>query len=525
MLRDLLCLVALLGLSVVAAAANSVANSTYPSRIADLESAGEVVAAYDLAREWLDVDPDAQEPFTRCGDLAIRCGDPAAAAGYYDSALFYGQTAELLAKLGDARREAGLDTLALRSYRQALHLDGGNLRGMVGTARLALEDRKELLEARMILHSALAIDPDYVPALVALAELDLTEGLNETAQQSLRALTQKHPEAPEPHLVLGRLLAEGGRLALAQIPWREYAALEPARQETWLLRHRMFPISTRSLPIRGTQFSFSPDGKHLAYIGAGAVANTQLLVVDSEGREEPRPVCTLEGSVQSLRWSPRGDKIALLCYVRPDSQGKTAARPQRQPYNLYTVAVTGGAQTRICSLPYCGLMDWMPDGKALCFDGTLAGRGRGILTVRDEPEANLTTLIYPGRGESYLGARCNPRGADMALITYSSQRDRPYGIALAPSSNPWLTRTVYTSTDYITQLCFTPDGRSLLFLQRDPGQGYAVFALPTDGSVKAPILVLRTAYVCPPSMTPDGRQLLSYARDGLCIVSLAGIEE
>ncbi|MCE5216385.1 hypothetical protein LLH03_05050 [bacterium] len=525
MLRHLLCLAALLGLGVVVTANNTVASSPYPSRIADLESAGEVVAAYDLAREWLDVEPDAQEPFTTCGDLAIRCGDPASAAAHYDSALFYGQTAELLAKLGDAQREAGLDTLALRSYRKALHLDGGNLRGMVGTARLALEDRKELLEARMTLHAALAIDPDCVPALVALAELDLTEGLNEAAQQSLRALTQKHPEAPEPHLVLGRLLAEGGRLALAQTHWREYAALEPARQETWLLRHRMFPISTRSLPIRGTQFSFSPDGKHLAYIGAGAVANTQLPIVDSEGREEPRPVCTLEGSVQSLRWSPRGDKIALLGYVRPDSQDKTASRPQRQPYNLYTVAVTDRTQRHVCSLPYCGLMDWMPDGKALCFDGSLSGRGRGVLTVRDEPEANLTTLIYPGRGESYVGVRSSPTGADLALITYSSQRGRPYGICVAPTSNPWLTRSVYTSTDYITQLYFTPEGHSLLFLQRDPGQGYAVFAMPTDGSAKAPILVLRTAYVCPPSMTPDGRQLLSYARDGLAIVSLAGIEE
>jgi tetratricopeptide (TPR) repeat protein len=501
------------------------ADDASTQRMAALTRMADVAAALAEARQWADADPDNPIAFATCGDLAMRCGSFEEAASFYESALFFRRDAELNAKLGDAYRELGEETSALRAYRRALRLDDANVRAIVGTARAMLQSARQRLEARLEFQTALDLDPGNVDAQTGLAELDLAEGDTEGAMAGLDALVRNAPGAARAQLLLGKLLAERGDLQGARRRWQEFVRLEPARPEAWLLQNNLFPVGERGLSIRGTYCVFSPDGKRIAYIGAGAVANKQVLVAATEGTGEPQVVCDVEGTPYGLSWSPDGSRIAVLAFqtAGATSAGKPAGG--KTDYRLCTVPSTGGDKVLVCMGQFLGVPSWMPDGKALCFDTWATGRGRTIVVVADKTGSEPSPL-FPGKSGPALQSICWNRAGSLAVTTTCDfQVETAYGLALRHSNALGDPKTFYTTSGLISYPTFSPDGRNIVFLQRDGRFNHCIYAMPVADTPQIPRLMMHTDYYsCPPSMTPDGKQMLAYGRDGIAIMTLTGLE-
>ena len=502
--------------------APSVAGNGYDAaRIASLVKAGQIEKAFAEAGEWVAATPDSREALEICGGLAIRCGAYEDAADCYEAALFYAETSEAAVGLGDALLELGRRDAALQSYRHALDINDREFLAHVGIGRVFMVGPDEQLEARVSLGAALGIAPDNPAALTALAELDLSEGLADRAWETLTEVTRAAPEMAPARLLAGKTLAQRGQLTTARQHWREYIRLEPARPESWLLEHNLFPIGQRELGVSGSFFRFSPDGKRIAHAGAGATARQQIIVIPSASPQSPTVVCTVQERLIGLAWSPDGSRLALRSYKKVTEGGK-----DRWDYSIWTAPSTGGGLRSIHTGRYVGVPAWMPDGKRLCFDGQIARRGRGMLVADDEPDATPDTLIEPPRGHSVQWAFPDNKGDAMIATSVSYGDARAWNLLLYDMSKRSAPLTIYSTENPLYYPVFTPDNAAIIFLERDGERTYSLYALPVSGERERPRIMLRGAYYAsPPSMTPDGRQLLVYVRGGAAIVSLAGLRE
>jgi Tol biopolymer transport system component len=155
--------------------------------------------------------------------------------------------------------------------------------------------------------------------------------------------------------------------------------------------------ANRRTIVPGSQPSFAPDGRTLAYVqAAGGLATIRL---DGGGR---RVLLTDEsGSVNRPRFSPDGTRIAFmrqdrrgrwhLWTIRPDGRGlrqlTRGARPESDPawsrdgkrlafarqaenglWHIYVVARAGGAARRVTGLTTSdSYPSFTPDGRSLVF--------------------------------------------------------------------------------------------------------------------------------------------------------------
>lgn len=508
--------IALLGLAACVRAAPG-----HEERIAELVAAGEVVAAWQHARGWAEQAPDSRAAPVACGDLAVRCGAFDEAVDCYETALFMGETAEVAVRLGDALLELGREDEALHVYRRALELDDRFAPAHVGIGRVHAADADRRFEARLSLTTGLQLDPDSPDALTAIAELDLLEGVS-GAFQALGAVVERFPDFARVRLVLGRLLARWGQAVAARAHWREYVRLEPARPETWLLENGLLPVAETPLAIRGSFFVFSPDGTAIAYSGAGATARQQILTVPADDPQVPHVVCEVDETPSGLSWSPDGGRIAF----RTLKQVEDAARRQWE-YSLYTVAAEGGEPRRIYVGSYIGVPAWTPDGKRLCFDTVVSRRGRLIAVLDDMPEAEPEPLITPPRGYTFQSIMLGRETGAVITTALRTTPQRDWNLLLYPPGDLTTPQTLHVTPGDLLYPVFTPDERTVLFLERTAQRRHDICALPVSDEPPRPRVMLRGAYfaACPPSVSADGRRMLVYAQGGVALVTLAGLED
>lgn len=492
--------------------------------VEDIEAAaaaGKVEKAFGLATELIEQEPDNREALALHGRLAMRCGAYQEAVGSFEAAQFFADTAEAATDLGNALLELGRLNLALASYRHALALDDTVVAAHVGTGRALLQLGSDRSEARLCLESALGIDKDDTDAVLALAEMDVADGRRADARARLDAIVSAHPKEARAWFVLGRLASESGDPARARKCWQQYTSLEPARPETYLLSHNMLPVSPRQVPIRGSYFVYSPDGKRIAYIGAGAEVSQEILVVDAQALREPVRVCQLQGRPFGIAWSPDGSRLAVRCYDRVEDGDR-----RRWDYSITTVGVGGEDQRVVYSDRYLGMPVFMPDGKRLCFDAQVARQGRVLVTCEDAAGAQPVALAGcpPGTYAQWLD--WSRKGDMLVASTFGYAPVRNYNIVLFGEKDMSAPQTIYTTPDALYYPAFTPDSGAVLFLQLDDERSYTLYCLPRDGSAKWPRMMLRGgASPAPPSVSADGKNLLTYQSAGLTIHSLVGLKD
>ena len=511
-----------LGLLLLAAmliGAPSPAQDDISTGVQKLVASGEIEQALALASEWVEAEPDEPKALTTHGALALRCGAYEEAVESYEAARFFADTAEVATRLGDALLELGRVNLALDSYRHALGLDDTQVAAHVGTGRALLAMDKDGTAARLCLQSALAIDPESAEAKVALAEVDVAQWRLSEARQTLRKVTRSHPQTASAWLLLGRLTNEAGDLAGAREYWREYVKLEPARPETWLLNHDLLPSRPRTIPIRGSYFVLSPDGTKLAYVGAGAEANQQVLVIDAEGKGEPRTVCQLPGRPMGVAWSPDGKRLVIRSYERVEKDGK-----RRWEYTLTTTDPAGGDLRTVIRDKYLGMPVYMPDGKRLCFDAPLPRQGRVLVVCQDKADATIEHLAACPKGTYAQWLNWSRDGATLAASTYGYSPVRHYDLVTFPATDMTAPVTLYSTQEAIYYPTVTPDGKTLVFLQMDEQRDLALLCVDVGVPAQRARLMLRSSLAAaPPSVSPDGKRLLTYRSSGLTVYSLVGL--
>jgi hypothetical protein len=133
--------------------------------------------------------------------------------------------------------------------------------------------------------------------------------------------------------------------------------------------------------------SWSPDGRRLAYVAAGAGGAGDVFVADADGTHRGRITRTDGVDEASPSWSPDGRQLVVeragrIVVLRADGGGDRPLRPGLQPAwspggrriaftdgdNLYLVSAAGGPARQVTSAPSAqSAPAWAPDGQRLAF--------------------------------------------------------------------------------------------------------------------------------------------------------------
>jgi len=137
----------------------------------------------------------------------------------------------------DAGTTLALTAIRLQQYDKAiaalaplikLRPESPALRNLDGAARLGKKDRAG---ARASFEKALALQPDFFPAVDALARMDLEEKKPDLVRQRYEAFLQKYPKSVDALIALGALSVAQGQPALATPLFERANAVDPTAVE------------------------------------------------------------------------------------------------------------------------------------------------------------------------------------------------------------------------------------------------------------------------------------------------------
>ena len=154
---------------------------------------------------------------------------------------------------------------------------------------------------------------------------------------------------------------------------------------------------------------YSPDGRRIAVAREEARGNTEIVIVDDEGRTV-RVVASNEGIDVSPSWSPDGRQIAF-CSARSGS-------PQ-----IYVTDAGGGTRRVTRQGSYNTSPAWAPTGDRIAYTGRVRGGAFQIFVV--ELETGGVRQVTRGPGDS-TGASWSPDGRYLVFSSNRSGRDELY---------------------------------------------------------------------------------------------------
>jgi Tol biopolymer transport system component len=205
---------------------------------------------------------------------------------------------------------------------------------------------------------------------------------------------------------------------------------------------------TSGVSATAQQFSFSADGKHLAYVSQIQSANIQRLPFDPESGQV----------VGETEWVTRGSGLTWFPNISPD--GRRLVYGSRGPQEDLFVTLAGGSSPRrLTNDPYNDRMPrWSPDGKKILFYSNRTGSyelwtikpdGSGLTQITEEPGVTQDSPIW---------------SPDGTRIVYTALGVRPFVIS---TDKPWVEQTptalpLYSEQgDSFITWSWSPDGRKL----------------------------------------------------------------
>jgi Tol biopolymer transport system component len=247
--------------------------------------------------------------------------------------------------------------------------------------------------------------------------------------------------------------------------------------------------------------ALSPDGKRVA-LGE----EPGVYVVDRHGTHSrlnsaARNTCTdLAG--EDIAWAPRGNGLAYDAFLESDAVLQCA----HSVAGIY-VRPPGTRSTHKLASGNFGCCDssWAPDGQHLIVNGF----------TKKEPEVGAVDVAT---GDSQLllkgatASTVNPTTGEIAYVaTKSLEATGPAAIGIADSSGQHA-HTVVTSPNWLTNLTWSPDGKSLAYTtcgrvtprHPNPPMSLRVVTLG-DGRVRT--LASSHGPLWSPAWSPDGRSI------------------
>jgi Tol biopolymer transport system component/DNA-binding winged helix-turn-helix (wHTH) protein len=288
--------------------------------------------------------------------------------------------------------------------------------------------------------------------------------------------------------------------------------------------------------VRAWSAAWSPDGASLAYTTEGGV-----YLCDPDG-SNARQIVSLSGELAGLRWSPKGKKLYFMRAERPgpslwevnsDGSGSTCLSPGMisgpvmgnavwTPNGEYLVAVStceghtmpaaarapsglfGGHWGQLACLGF-GPMDFgddaiSPDGSRLFALG--GERALPQLEEYDQRPGEFKPFL-PGISAQY--ADFSEDGQRIAYTTDSN--DITGGESLWISQIDGSHKVQITKTPLVAQLPrWSPDGKRVAFMGKEPGQPWRVRVVSVDGGSYAPVTRVNDEEGAP-TWSPDGARL------------------
>jgi dipeptidyl aminopeptidase/acylaminoacyl peptidase len=255
-----------------------------------------------------------------------------------------------------------------------------------------------------------------------------------------------------------------------------------------------------------TDVELSPDATWIAHVlrvpsplAKPGRSHSQIWLVDSAGKHEPRRLTPEDRSSSSPRWSPDGKQLAFL-----------SKRPGDAHTQLYVMPIDGGeAQAVFEAKGSIAAFEWSADGKRFAYsigletDAEKQDREAGRDWVVDEVGGSHTRLFVFDResktstelpvGKHVLDFRWAPDGTRLALracehatVDHGMMYSSLYTIDVAGGAPKPLTKTA----GKLGAMAWSPDGKQLAFLgAADIHDSLAgiVYVVPADGGEAKPL--------------------------------------
>lgn len=245
---------------------------------------------------------------------------------------------------------------------------------------------------------------------------------------------------------------------------------------------------THGRNIRNTGPAFSPDGKKIAYYSMLTGSESQLWMMDSDGKNQTQ--LTTAGGAYLPWWFPDGARIAFSSLRRENRAG------------LWSVAVEGRREKKIADFGGdASFARISPDGKQVAFNSKRSGTlniwivpiegGQPVQLTFDKEFAGVPVWSPDGKWIAFQ----IKRGEDTHVAIMPSDGGEPVQLTFDKGQS-W----VYD---------FSPDGDKILFAgQRDDIWNIYWISLPTKQQKQVTNYTKLNSYVRYPAWSPLGKQIV-----------------
>lgn len=264
-------------------------------------------------------------------------------------------------------------------------------------------------------------------------------------------------------------------LLLLVIPAAWWARHIPGRLIATPATKSLIPIPLVTLPGTERYPSFSANERYLAFTSEGENRDNQdIYVKDLDSGSVTRITSSVEIEERPV-WSPDGKRLAFLRFKSISISA----------YGL-TVVSADGKQTREIGTVNGGL-DWSPDGRYLAVSSIPPGSLGSTIELISVDGTERRFVCPPGKTEKIYDhiLRFSPDGTRIAFIRWESiVAGELCVVSLADG------RLTKLTSDHrvISDLAWSPDGRSIIFASNRDGSG-RMWEIPVEGGT--PILLER----------------------------------
>jgi Tol biopolymer transport system component len=265
--------------------------------------------------------------------------------------------------------------------------------------------------------------------------------------------------------------------------------------DTWVIPAPLGGVP-RKLIQRGRSLRWSPDGKQIAYIRAGASAGDALLVAGADGSNPHEIVPTHGGMhVHWPAWSRDGRYLYFIYTITTSNS---------EPSSIYRVSAAGGpVEPVVLSERRAVFPSPTPDGRGLVFAANPLTSDLGLWWKSlNDPRAKPQPLAN-GVGE-YAEPSFSADGRKM-IATLIDFRQDLVALPTGPNGGTDVVRPLTDGYGGDLDPTLSPQGDRLLFSSARSGNRNLWIARP-DGSNARP-LTFGAAIDERPSFSPDGRRV------------------
>ncbi len=237
--------------------------------------------------------------------------------------------------------------------------------------------------------------------------------------------------------------------------------------------------------------AFSPDGSHIAF-DSYRNGDTDLFIVDSNGKNERQITKTPGGYNTTPQWSPDGR--SLVFNSERDGFG-----------DIYTINLTTAAVTRVTTTSganaYKDSPAVSPDGKTILLH---ARETVDEVDLMDLTSGNLQTLVKSTRAYSLIAWSPDGKQIAFSMQPTGAQDTNIYTLALGANATPQKVSSGFDDKDP----AWSPDGKQIAFSGYDgkTDKSFNIYVVNVDGTHVQRLTSDDKADI-EPNWSPDGKQI------------------